>query len=66
MERELLIEMATRSRQNQGNSMAIEPVTNESAEDFKAHEHDYLEFTRLMKYGAIASLVVGFIVLLIL
>ncbi len=46
--------------------MAIEPATNQSPEDFKAHEHDYLEFTRLMKYGAIASLVVGFIVLLIL
>jgi hypothetical protein len=46
--------------------MAIEPAAKESPKDFKAHEHDYLEFTRLMKYGAITALVVGFIVLLIL
>jgi len=53
-------------RRNQGTSMAIEPATNESPEDFQAHEHDYLEFTRLIKYGAITALVVGFFVLLIL
>jgi hypothetical protein len=52
--------------ENQGISMAIEPATNESPEDFKAHTHDYLEFTRLIKYGAITALVVGFFVLLIL
>ena len=52
--------------ENQGNSMAIEPATNQSPEDFKAHEHDYLEFTRLITFGAITALVVGFIVLLIL
>jgi len=46
--------------------MAIEPATNQSPEDFKAHEHDYLEFTRLITFGAITALVVGFIVLLIL
>ena len=46
--------------------MAIEPATNQSPEDFKAHEHDYLEFTRLITSGAITALVVGFIVLLIL
>jgi len=46
--------------------MAIEPATNQAPEDFKAHEHDYLEFTRLMKYGAIVALVTGFIVILIL
>ena len=46
--------------------MAIEPATNESPEDFQAHEHDYLEFTRLIKYGAITALVVGFFVLLVL
>jgi len=52
--------------EDQGNSMAIEPATNQSPEDFKAHEHDYLEFTRLITFGAITALVVGFIVLLIL
>ena len=46
--------------------MAVKPATNESPKDFKAHEHDYLEFTRLMKYGAIGAFAVGFIVLLIL
>jgi hypothetical protein len=54
-------------RRNQGKSMAIEPATDEALpKDFKAHEHDYLEFTRLIKYGAIAAFAVGFIVLLIL
>jgi len=46
--------------------MAIEPATKQSPEDFKAHEHDYLEFTRLITFGAITALVVGFIVILIL
>ncbi len=53
-------------RRNQGSSMAIEPATNESPEDFRAHEHDYLEFTRLIKYGAITALVVGLFVIMIL
>lgn len=46
--------------------MAVKPASNKAPEDFPAHEHDYLEFTRLMKYGAIAAFVVGFLVLLIL
>lgn len=38
------------------------PPTQEMA----AHVHDYTRFTRMIKYGAIACLIVGFIVLLIL
>ncbi|HEV2596297.1 MAG TPA: hypothetical protein VGU01_13965 [Sphingomicrobium sp.] len=38
------------------------PPTQEMA----AHVHDYERFTRMIKYGAIACLIVGFIVLLIL
>jgi hypothetical protein len=62
----LLIESGAGHAKNQGNSMAIEPATNQSPDNFKAHEHDYLEFTRLITYGAVTALVVGFIVLLIL
>ena len=62
----MLTEGGVTAAENQGRSMAVQPATNESPEDFKAHEHDYLEFTRLMKYGAIGAFVVGFIVLLIL
>jgi hypothetical protein len=46
--------------------MAGKSATKESPKDFKAHEHDYLEFTRLMKFGAIGAFAVGFVVLLIL
>ena len=47
--------------------MANKPATEAASEhDFEAHEHDYLEFTRLIKYGAITALVVGLLVLLIL
>lgn len=47
--------------------MANKPATEAtSPQDFEAHEHDYLEFTRLIKFGAIAAFVVGLIVLVIL
>jgi hypothetical protein len=47
--------------------MANKPATEEApAHDFKAHEHDYVEFVRLIKYGAITALVIGLFVLLIL
>ncbi len=47
--------------------MAIEPASDTpSSDDFKAHMHDYSEFIRLFKYGAIAAFAVGLIVLLIL
>ena len=62
----MFIEGGVTIAESQGSSMAIEPATNQSPEDFKAHEHDYLEFTRLIKYGAITAFVVGFFVLLIL
>ena len=62
----MLIEGGTIIAENQGTSMAVKPATNESPEDFKAHEHDYLEFTRLFKFGAIGAFVVAMIVLLIL
>ena len=66
MEPDELIEGGAGHAENQGNSMAIERATKESAEDFKAHEHDYLEFTRLFKFGAIGAFAVAMIVLLIL
>ncbi len=66
MEPALLIEGGATIAENQGNSMAIEPASKETPEDFKAHEHDYLEFTRLFKFGAIGAFVVAMIVLLIL
>ena len=47
--------------------MANKPATEDApAQDFKAHEHDYLEFIRLIKYGAITALLVGLFVILIL
>lgn len=35
-------------------------------QDVAAHVHDYTRFTKMMKWGALTCLVVGFIVLLIL
>lgn len=35
-------------------------------QDVAMHVRDYTRFTKLMKYGALTSLIVGFIVLLIL
>ena len=35
-------------------------------QDMAVHVHDYARFTRLMTRGAIACLIIGFIVLLIL
>ena len=46
--------------------MAIEPASQQSPEDFKAHARDYLEFTRLLKYGAIVALVTAFIVIMLI
>jgi len=40
----------------------VSPPTQEVA----VHVRDYERFTRLLKYGAIACLIIGFIVLLIL
>ncbi len=35
-------------------------------QDVGAHVDDYMRFTKMMKYGALACLIVGFIVLLVL
>ena len=66
MEPDVLIKGGAGHAENQGNSMAVEPATKQTPDDFKAHEHDYLEFTRLFKFGAIGAFVVAMIVLLIL
>ena len=44
-----------------------EPIlTNPQAHDVAAHVQDYTRFTKMLKWGAIVSLLIGFIVLLIL
>ncbi len=42
--------------------LLVSPPTQEAS----VHVKDYLRFTKLMKWGALTCLVVGFIVLLIL
>lgn len=42
--------------------LLVSPPTQEAA----VHVKDYLRFTKLMKWGALTCLVIGFIVLLIL
>ena len=47
--------------------MAVEPAKNEGKmEDFEAHVRDYSGFTKLFTYGAVASLVIGLFVMLII
>ena len=44
-----------------------EPLAGEAtAQDFGAHVRDYTRFTKLLKWGAIASFIVAFIVVLII
>ena len=43
-------------------SLLVSPPT----QDVAVHVRDYLRFTQLLKWGAVACLLVGFIVLLIL
>jgi hypothetical protein len=43
-------------------SILVSPPTQEMA----VHVRDYARFTKLLKYGAITCLIIGFIVLLIL
>lgn len=43
-------------------SLLVSPPT----QDVAVHVHDYTRFTKMMKWGALACLVIGFIVLLIL
>jgi len=47
--------------------MAVEPAKNETAtQDMQAHVRDYAGFTQLFLYGAIASFVIGIVVLFII
>jgi hypothetical protein len=41
-------------------------LTNPPTQDVAVHVSDYLRFTKLLKWGALACLVIGFIVLNIL
>ncbi|MFL6730264.1 MAG: hypothetical protein ACJ8E3_10220 [Sphingomicrobium sp.] len=41
-------------------------LTNPPTQDVAVHVRDYTRFTKLLKWGALACLVIGFIVLLIL
>ncbi len=44
-----------------------EPIlTNPPTHEMAVHVRDYTRFTRLFKWGAIVSLIIGFIVLMIL
>ena len=59
----------TRATNPQGNEMAgdEEPIiTNPPTQDVAIHVRDYMRFTKLLKWGALGSLVIAFIVLLIL
>jgi hypothetical protein len=47
--------------------MAVEPAGNEATtEDFEAHVRDYSGFIKLFKYGAIISLIIALIVMLLI
>jgi Bacterial aa3 type cytochrome c oxidase subunit IV len=41
-------------------------LANPGSQEMTVHVHDYDRFTRMMKWGALACLVIGLIVLLIL
>ncbi|HET7281558.1 MAG TPA: hypothetical protein VFI67_04475 [Sphingomicrobium sp.] len=43
-------------------SLLVSPPT----QDVAVHVHDYVRFTKMMRNGAIACFIIGFIVLLIL
>lgn len=47
--------------------MAVEPATDEAPkQDVQAHVRDYSGFTRMLKWGAIISFVIGFIVVILI
>ena len=59
----------TRRVDYKGSDMAHEEeplLASPPTQEMAAHVHDYERFTRMIKYGAIACLIAGFIVLLIL
>jgi hypothetical protein len=41
-------------------------LTNPGSPEVATHVHDYEKFTRMMKWGAIVCLILGFIALLII
>jgi hypothetical protein len=41
-------------------------LVNPPTQDVAVHVRDYTRFTKLLKYGAITCLIIGFLVLLIL
>jgi hypothetical protein len=55
-------------RIEKGNFMAEEEplLVSPPTQDVAAHVRDYERFTQMLKWGALACLVIGFIVLLIL
>jgi hypothetical protein len=47
--------------------MAVEPADHHAAEqDFPAHARDYSAFIKMVKLGAIASAILGFIVVFVI
>ncbi len=47
--------------------MAVEPAPNEApVQDFKAHARDYSAFIKMLKWSAIISAVLGFIVVFLI
>ena len=47
--------------------MAAEPTTNDSSPvDFQKHANDYSRLIFMLKWGAVAALIVGFLVMIII
>lgn len=47
--------------------MAVEPATDQvHSDDLQAHVRDYSGFIRMLKWGAIISFVIGFIVVILI
>jgi hypothetical protein len=62
------MERATARSANKGIGMAEEEplLVNPPTQEVAAHVRDYERFTKLLKWGALTCLAIGFIVLLIL
>lgn len=47
--------------------MAAEPTTNDSSPvDFQKHANDYSRLIFMLKWGAVAALIIGFLVMIII
>ncbi len=55
-------------RSTEGNRMAEEEplLTNPPTQDVAVHVRDYTRFTKLLKWGAIVSLITGLIVMMLI